>query len=343
MRPASNTTLILLSFFLPLLAFSNAAQPGFWGAGGTGNFSLLYPEDSTSYQKIQMVKELVSIQLYRGYAVVKGQYWMYNETEEAVNIKVGYPLNTQYEGSSYSAYLAEIQFDSLYALKAYSNDAPVVLKTEIPSENAPYEWEDDVWYTWENDFPAKDTTKITVYFIVNTNNNYIRRGYNKGKNNGFIYLLESGATWKQPIVEGEVRIQINDDFDFKDIRGLYPDSIFLANQASKTFFTEFKNLSPTPKDNIILAYTETIDNFDFKAILSNQAKLYSSIDDFSNKKLNKREFSSKEFGNPFHVPTSAFDFGIGLLFFLTVFGIPLLILIASLIALYFLWRWWKKR
>ena len=94
MKKIIQITLLLL---LPFLAFSNAAQPGFWNAGGTGNFSLLYPEDSASYQKIQMVKELVAIQLYRGYAVVKGQYWMYNDTEEEVNIKVGYPLNAHFD------------------------------------------------------------------------------------------------------------------------------------------------------------------------------------------------------------------------------------------------------
>ncbi|HSY61009.1 MAG TPA: hypothetical protein VK796_03990, partial [Cytophaga sp.] len=71
--------LIQFSFYLlPVLAFSNAAAPGIWQAGGAANFSLLYPEDSVLYSNIQMVKEKISIELYKGYAVVKGKYWMYN-------------------------------------------------------------------------------------------------------------------------------------------------------------------------------------------------------------------------------------------------------------------------
>ena len=45
------TILIILLFNTETKA--NVAQPGLWNAGGMGNFSLLYPEDSISYKKFR--------------------------------------------------------------------------------------------------------------------------------------------------------------------------------------------------------------------------------------------------------------------------------------------------
>ena len=333
---------IFFLILLPWVAFSNAAQPGFWNAGGTGNFSLLYPEDSAGYHKIQMVKELVSIQLYRGYAVVKGQYWMYNETNEEVNIKVGYPLNSIYDGNSYASYRAEIQFDSLYSLRAFSNGKAVEI-TQTSSDESSYGRQHDNWYTWNNHFPPQNTTEITVYFIVNTNNNYVRGGYNKESNNGFIYLLESGATWKQPIVKGEIRMQIKDNFGLEDIKGVYPDSLFLVNENTRTLLARFQNLSPTPKDNIIVAYTRKVVDFDFKAVLANEFNLYDAIDQFSSLPLNEQQFSPMKFGNPFEVAGSTGDKGISFLFLLTIYGPVILIILSLLFIVLMILRWWKNQ
>ena len=88
-------SLIIFVFSNKLIA--NVAQPGIWNAGGMGNFSLLFPDDSISYKKIQMVDEKVFIQLYKGYAVVKGVYKMYNDTYDTVRIRTVYPLNTNFK------------------------------------------------------------------------------------------------------------------------------------------------------------------------------------------------------------------------------------------------------
>jgi hypothetical protein len=40
------TILIGLLSLLPLLLYANTAQPGIRNAGGTGSFTLLFPEDS---------------------------------------------------------------------------------------------------------------------------------------------------------------------------------------------------------------------------------------------------------------------------------------------------------
>src|SRR5205085_12004918 len=108
--------------------------------------------------------------------------------------------------------------------KVYSNNQQV--NFTAATQDGRDRSETDNWYTWENSFPPQDSTHITVYFIVNTNNTTVREGYNTDERNGFIYILETGATWKQPIREGEIKIQLMNDLELEDIEGISPDSIF---------------------------------------------------------------------------------------------------------------------
>ncbi len=215
---------LFLAMVLPVTCFSNTAQPGIFHAGGTMDFTLLFPEDSGSVRKIQMVDELVAIQLYRGFAVVKGEYKMYNTTDSAITIKVGYPVNTQYKATGKSSVATTIFFDQLYALKSYTNHKENFFLVQ-PGQ-AGRTMDENNWYAWVDTFRPKDTTIISVYFIVNTNNATIIEGYTNDANNAFIYLLETGAMWQQPILKGEVKIQLMDNLKIGDIRGITPASVF---------------------------------------------------------------------------------------------------------------------
>jgi len=323
--------LIIIFVSFPLYIFPNAAQPGFWGAGGTGTFSLLYPADSLQYKKIQMVKESVAIQLYKGYAVVKGKYWMYNSTSEPVTIKVGYPLNSSYNSADiFNQYLEEIRFDSLYGLKAYRNGKAIsILSEEI--ENPRAGWQNENWYVWDNTFTPADTTLITVYFIVNANNTVIRNGYSKDHNNGFIYLLETGSTWKQPIVEGEIRIELMNDLSTEDIMGLSPDSLFMVDYKRGILFTQFHNLSPTAKNNIIITYSENLDEFNFQDVINNKDEFFDKIDLFSSLQINESNFVRRNFGDPFEVTST--NWVESVLMFLLFFGGPFLIITSVIIGI----------
>lgn len=312
MNSRLHTLFILLFCILPLQVFPNAAQPGFWNAGGTGTFSLLYPDDLEQFQKIQMVKERVSIQLYKGYAVVKGEYWMYNDMKDPIRIKVGYPLNSSYTSKSHNFEREAIRFDLLYALKVYSNDQSMSYASEThytEDRDRP-----DSWYTWENIFTPGDTTKITVYFIVNTNNTIIREGYNTDASNGFIYLLETGANWKQPIEEGEIRIQLKDELSMEDVIGISPDSIFKINEDQKIILTRFYKLSPTPANNIIIAYSEQVEHFNFSKVVAGQEDLYKQIDSFSASIINSSTLSPQKFDDPFEVHSTNWLVGIFIIF-----------------------------
>lgn len=313
----------LILFLLNRCVLPNAAQPGIWNAGGMGNFSLLFPDDSLAYKKIQMSRERVSIQLYKGYAVVKGEYYMFNDTKDTIKLRTGYPLNTNFNSETRDANRAEILFDSLFGLKVLINSVPVKLISE-PSEDNTTQYRNDNWYVWNNTFPPLDTTVITVYFIVNTNDNIIRKGYARDENNGFIYLLETGSTWKQPIISGEIRIKLEDNISIDELNGLKPDSVFKTDEKNKVLQYIFLNLSPNYRDNIILTYGKKNNELNFDKILSEKDILYNKADKFSAVEINSRELSSKKYKSPFEVEST--DWG-SLLFILSIIGIPVLIII----------------
>ncbi len=222
-------------------------------------------------------------------------------TSESITIKVGYPLNSSFHSETeFSHHLTEIRFDSLYGLKAYRNGAMVPILSEA-IDNPDTGWENENWYVWNNTFEPSDTTLITVYFIVNTNNTIIRKGYNKDHNNGFIYLLETGATWKQPIIEGEIRIKIMDGLSLADIKGLSPDSLFISDVKTGILITRFQDISPTAKNNIIITYAENLDEFNFQNVLNKQDKLLKRIDHFSSLQINESDFAPKRFRDPLEV------------------------------------------
>lgn len=323
---------IFLIFALSGKVFANAAQPGIWYAGGMGNFSLLFPDDSISYKKIQMTDEKVSILFYKGYAVVKGEYKMFNDTKDTIKIRTGYPLNTSFKSKTNDVHRAEIMFDSLYSLKVLVNSNPVKL-ISIPSDGREGSSGNENWYVWNNTFAPGDTTVITVYFIVNTNGSIIRKGYTKDENNGFIYILETGSTWKQPIIKGEIRIKLEDDIKTDDIKGIRPDSVFRTDEKNGILQYKFSNISPTSLDNVIITYTEKIRDQDFSGILSNKDKLYKKADDFSEAVINGESLSGKKFNSPFEVNST--DWG-SLLFILSFVGIPLLILFVIISVIIFI-------
>jgi hypothetical protein len=334
---------LLLYIFLlitPTIVLSNAAAPGFWGAGGMGRFSLLYPEDSASYKHIQMVKEKISIELYKGYAVVKGEYWMFNHSNKAVSIKVGYPINSDYDNWTKDGRKISILLNSLNNLKVYSNSQTQKIISE-PVMTHKETWENNNWYIWKNIFQAKDTTLIQVYFIVNTNETSISEGYNRDHTNGFIYILESGATWKQPIINGEIRIKLNDNLKLKDIKGIRPDSIFSIKDY--IILTKFNNLTPTPDNNIIIAYSDKIDDFNFDKILERDSLLYNSVNIFSKMTLSEKDFKSLKFEDAFRVHSQSGGIFVVTAMIFYFLGIPILIIVLVIILIIYLRRRNKRK
>lgn len=286
-----------------LLFCSNAAQPGVWDAGG-GGFNFLFPEDSAAFQKIQMQQERIAIQLYRGFAVVKGSYRMQNTTSDTIRIKVGYPVEGVFAGRHHD--LNQVVFDGLYQLQVWQDgQKQTLLQTPAGElEQLDQTYENDNWYVWESVFLPGALTEITVYFLVNTNNAYIRSGYAGDDHNALIYILESGSIWKQPIKRAEFLIQLQDDLPLKAIHGLSPGIDFRYAPSERLLYGVRTDFSPGPADNLVINYSEQQSDFDF-AIKANDAQAYFQVIDqlaaLNTEGLSWQDYEEKD---PYHVKSS---------------------------------------
>ncbi|MFK8061043.1 MAG: hypothetical protein AB8B78_13255 [Polaribacter sp.] len=321
-------------FIATIFLVSNSAQPGVWNAGGSGSFTLLYPEDTIAYKKIQMKSENIFMQLHKGFATVKGDYYFKNTATDTLKIKVGYPVNNVFENVDFHHQVNEVRVDGLYKIKGLVNDKNTTLYEKPNTEN-------DNWYVWEVIFPPNKITKFTVYFLVNTNNAKILEGYNSDKKNAFIYLIETGSLWKSPIEKGNFYTQLMNDISVDAIKTSSPNSLFFDKENATLKFS-LSNYGKKPDPNFVITYSETLKKFDFKGITKKSDSYFKEIDVFS-----KTDFTTSTF-EPINLP-DAYKVGgisnkaIGLLFFLSIYGIPVFATIIVLILLMFLYKKLKKK
>ncbi|MCO6175438.1 hypothetical protein NHF50_10325 [Flavobacterium sp. NRK F10] len=293
-------------YLVILIAFcSNVSQPGIYNAGGTA-FSMLFPQDSLTYKKVQMQEESIYIQLYKGFAVVKGTYKMVNNSNEKLHFTMGYPINGIYNGGE--ADLNQVQLDSLYKfkIKASGNELPINEMLIGDSGNATV-FKNENWFTWFVAFSPKEIKEIEVYFLVNTNEGGITKGYTQKQKNAFIYLLESGSVWKQPIEKGKFIVELKDGLKISDIAGISSHFNFQVNQDETILIGAKTDFSPIPKDNLIVTYGEKIPNFNFQYFLDQSEDLFNQIDVFSQQTefRTTKPFISK---NPYEIEPDFWSF-----------------------------------
>ena len=317
-------SIIIASAFL----ISNSAQPGVWNAGGSGSFTLLYPEDTIAYKKIQMKSEDIYMQLYKGFAAVKGDYYFKNTSTDTLKIKVGYPVNNVFENIEFHHKVNEVRVDGLYKIKGLIDDieAPIYKKPNSKNDN---------WYVWEIAFPPNEITKFTVYFLVNTNNAKTVEGYESDKKNAFIYLIETGSIWKSPIEKGNFYAQLKDDISIDNIKASSPDSLFFNKENSILKFS-LSDYGKKPDPNFVITYGETLKKFNFKEETKKSEHYFKIIDDFSQQNFANYNFTKIELPDAFVVGGISNNV-VGFLFYLSIYGIPFftaLIVIILLITLY---------
>lgn len=331
-----------LCLIIPQKTFANAAQPGIWNAGGTV-FTMLYPEDSSTFKKVQMVEEKIYIQLYKGFAVVKGEYIFKNTTSEKLNFKMGYPVNGIYSGGDLD--LNQIHIDQLNQFKIKANNVGLPLIEEAITEYGKINNFSDNWKVWQMNFLPNEIQKVEVFFIVNTNNGIIRKGYEKKRYNAFIYLLESGSVWKNPITKGDFYIQLMDGLQEKDVKGLSDNFGFRYNEKEHLFYGRKTQFSPTPKDNLVVTYFHYIENFQFENNIIQSEKLFHSVEKFSQLSFQNISFSKVELRNPYEVKNTIFGFLPGLLmtFIIVAPFLIIVIFVAILVWAFVKWREIKKR
>lgn len=334
------TVFLMMAVVFSQKAFANAAQPGIWNAGGTV-FTMLYPEDSLTLKKVQMQQERIYIQLYKGYAVVKGTYLFRNTTAEKLNFKMGYPINGIYYGGDVD--LNEVKLDSLSQFKIRTKDEWLSLQEKPNAEYGNIRNFSDNWKVWEMTFAPNESQTVEVYFIVNTNEAGVRSGYNSERKNAFIYLLESGSVWHQPIEKGNFYVQLMDGLTPKDVQGLSSGFGFRYNETHQLYSGTKTNFSPTPKDNLVATYYEHNEHFVFDKALVQTENLFAKIDELSNLPLETLTYNETEIGDPYEVESTFWGSFPALLTLFVVFAPFIIGFIVVVIVIWAIVKWNKVR
>ncbi len=334
------TTLFLIVVATSQKVFANASQPGVWNAGGTV-YTMLYPEDNLKFKKVQMVEEKIYIQLYKGYAVVKGTYLFRNTIKETLNFKMGYPVNGIYSGGAVD--LNQVKIDSLSQFKIRANELWLPLVEEPNPDYGKINSFSDNWKVWEMAFAPEESQTVEVYFIVNTNNASIQKGYNNERKNAFIYLLESGSVWHQPIEQGCFYVQLMDGLTTEDINGISQGFGFRYNETHQLFVGTKAHFSPTPKDNLVVTYHKRNEHFVFDKALVQTESLFAKIDDLSLMSLETLTYTEIQTGDPYEVESTFLGY-VPMLLTLFVIYAPFIIgFIVVVIVIWAVVKWIRIR
>ena len=282
-------------FLLPFFTLGNAAMPGIWQTGFGGRFLPLIAADSSNYGKIQMQSELVLIDLYNGFSVVKGTYYMYNAQATEVEMYTGYPQHGEYNQDIVkniiigdAPFNMKVLVNGFEVTSAVYNDSSIAANnlstTTAPVIHANRDYQ--TWYLWKMKFAAKKTTTITVYFVTNNSKAKLTRGYSKSKGHAFGYVLESGKAWAGNIDTGNIFIRLMDGITLKKIAGILPDSTIKESNGKLAYC--FVNKDPSPTDNLLIWYNKDLDSIAFTQNVLPKTNVYFAainnfpVNDFAN-------------------------------------------------------------
>src|SRR5690606_12659430 len=274
------------------------------------------------------------------YAVVKGTY-LFRNTNEQLDFKMGYPINGIYSGGSVD--LNQVQIDQLNPFKIKANDNWLTLVGQRNGEYGNLSSFGNNWKVWQMDFLPEETKTVQVYFIVNTNNATVSKGYNSERKNAFIYLLESGSVWKCPIEKGSFYVQLMDGLTAEHVQGISTGFGFEFNPAQRIFAGMKANFSPTPKDNLVVTYYEHNETLLFETLITQADRLFAKIDELSLLPLANFAYTEVEIGDPYAVG-STFWGALPALLTLFVVSSPFLIGVIMVgIAIWAFAKWMKIR
>lgn len=319
--------------------------------GGGQTIEPVNKKDQRVIEQIQMVSEIVKVNLYPGFAVVKGEYHMLNTANRPVKIQVGYPPNRSFFRSSTDTRItfgdinppqisnkkAISPFSGVDQLKVLVADQEIATSNKVITNNS----NKSVWGVWDLEFVPGQETVVTVYYMVSTKG-YIHEGYfGSKKAQLFTYVLESGQIWRDLIKQGTILISLKGDLGSNDIWGVLPSKALQIDKAAKYLVYRFADLEPTINNNIVINYNDKLPaQFDYKREKAKSAEYYQQIDqvalpDISAAKLEiaaQDNFSAANLENTLAI--------LALVLLLTS---PIWLSVILIISGVFLFRKWKSR
>lgn len=220
--------------------------------------SPMYSKGIAALQKtqVQMVDELVTIDLYKDYALVTAEFNMKNHGGDTT-LEIGFP-NTE---GNFGTMLTN------FAIRVDGRERPYEVRDDEALikhlENEPVWWEESPWIIrqwllWNETFGQDENKRIIV--------SYRQPAWYMSRdrihfNCYFIYLLETGAGWKDNIGRATVILNLKDGLTADHMLKL-PEGY---SQSSNRYEWVFENLEPTSTNNFIVHYNRFKDYPEFLA------------------------------------------------------------------------------
>jgi hypothetical protein len=242
----------------------------------TGTAAQIIPMDDLSVtpQEISLIREKVWVDLFPGFAVVKSVFTFSNQTDQALTIKIGYPVRGQFP----TAIPALAHFDDARGLKISVDGQIVSIESEEGRSNgndpSPFTYQ-----VWEQTFQPDTATTITVESIIPTQFSRLASGERFSTGNAFGISLQGAEAWDGPIGHLQVLVRLNGGLMLADIRGLIPDSSFIGNLGHLQF--DQTNMEPDSTDNLLVWYNGAPADYPFeKKVTPMLEPLRNSMDTF---------------------------------------------------------------
>jgi hypothetical protein len=272
-------------------AQGNMSAP-YLNTGGGQTIEPFNKADKWSISQIQMVSEVVKVNLYPGFAVVKGEYHMLNTADRPIKMQVGYPPNRSFEKKFSSGMETRISFGDTRPFQV-TNSAEITpftgvdqLKVLIAGKKIETKTKSIInkgslaaWGVWDLELLPGQETMVMVYYMVNTKGR-ISQGYSGSKNASlFTYVLESGQLWRDRIKQGTIFIDLKGDLNSNDIWGVLPYKTLQIDKAAKYLVYKFVDLEPTVDNNIVINYNDKLPTkFNYGQEQAKSTEYYQQID-----------------------------------------------------------------
>jgi hypothetical protein len=269
---------LLLPLFLLALAAVPRAQDsltGLWNAGGA---AMLAPMDTS--QSLQLVKSLVRVNLYNGFAVTSQDYLVKHAGNDSIQAHFRLPQ----AGSFPSPRLGKVTYlaPDLQVIKA---DGVVItpqhdslLQKGQPAEN---------WDLFSLPFAPGQSRMVTVRTITRTYLAKLREASGSKDGNAFsFHFHDARDLWKVRTGTGQLLVKLN-DLSMNNVRGILPASAVTGDMRHLQFGYALD--IPKDSDNLVIWYEGAPPDFPFtKKVLPSSDTLNQLMD----------QFPLAEFGRP---------------------------------------------
>ena len=271
---------LFLPLFLLVLSAAPQAQDsltGLWNAGGA---ALLAPMPVDTGSALHLVKSLVRVNLYNGFAVTGQDYLIKNTGPTQESIKFILPQAGSFTSPRLGrvTYLApdiqEIKIDG--QLVTTTRDS--LVKAGQPVES---------WNGFFLTFDSGQTRQVTIRSVVRTYLAKLKEANGSKDGNAFAFHFHNARDrWKFQTGTGQVLVKLN-DLSMNNVRGILPASAVTGDMRHLQF--SYALDIPKDSDNLVIWHEGAPPDFPFtKKVLPNKDTLNQLMD----------QFPLAEFGRP---------------------------------------------